>query len=75
MTLLNSTPEQVDELLLGMAAGLEAIIKEAAEICWFMRGSITWSDAMRLTHKEKLVITKVIRENIERSEKAGVPMF
>ena len=75
MTLLNSSPEKINEILTGMAADSEAIIKEAAEICWFMRGSITWEEAMGLTHKEKTVISKVIRDNIERSEKSGVPIF
>ena len=58
-----------------MAAETEALLKEAAEICWFMRGSVTWDEAMRLTPKEKDVIRKLIKDRIEQSEKAGIPLI
>ena len=58
-----------------MATASKAILKEVAEICWYMRGSVTWEEAMRLTHVEKQVISNFIKENIERGEKAGVPLI
>jgi len=75
MTLLNSTPEEVNELLLKMATDSKAIIKEVAEICWYMRGSITWDEAMRLSHDQKEIISAFIKENIERGDKAGIPLI
>lgn len=75
MTLLNSTPEQIDTILAGMAADSEALLKEAAEICWFMRGSISWDESMRLTPKEKEIVRNLIKDRIEQSEKAGVPII
>ena len=75
MTLLNSDPEEINNILLDMATASKAILKEVAEICWYMRGSVTWEEAMRLTHVEKQVISNFIKENIERGEKAGVPLI
>ena len=75
MTLLNSTPEKIESILAGMAAESEALTKEAAEICWFMRGSVSWDQAMRLTPKEKAIIRNLIKDRIEQSEKAGVSII
>lgn len=75
MTLLNSDPEEINNILLDMATASKAILREVAEICWYMRGSVTWEEAMRLTHVEKQVISNFIKENIERGEKAGVPLI
>ncbi len=75
MTLLNSDPEKINDILLDMATGSKAILKEVAEICWYMRGSITWDEAMRLTHTEKEVIGNFIKENIQRGDKAGIQLI
>lgn len=72
---MNSTPEEIDNLLKGMAANSKAILTEVAEICWYMRGSITWDEAMRLTQSEKEVISEFIKDNIKRGEKAGVQLI
>ena len=52
-----------------------AIIREVTEICWYMRGGITWDQAWRLTYPEKTQIFKIIKENIERTEKTGIPLL
>lgn len=75
MRLLKSNPEETGELLQDMTIASKAITKEMAEICWYMRGSITWDQAWRLTPKQKEVIRKVIRDNIERTEKTRMPLL
>jgi len=73
--LLKSNPEETQEILQDMSIASKAIIKEMAEICWYMRGSITWDQAWQLTSKQKQVIRKVINANIERTEKLGMPLL
>lgn len=68
-------PDKIQELLDGMAKDSRAIIKEMAEICWYMRGSVTWDQALSLTYKEKQAISQVIKENIERTEKTGLALL
>lgn len=72
---MNLKPEQISDLLEKMEAESRAIIKEMAEICWYMRGSITWDQALRLTHTEKKAISSVIKDNIERTEKTGLALL
>lgn len=52
-----------------------AITKEVVDICWYMRGSITWDQAWRLTARQKEIISKLIKDNIERTEKHGIALL
>lgn len=70
-----SNPEEIAKLLDGMAIESRAIMQEVADICWFMRGSISWDQAWRLTHKQKEVISKTIKNNIERTEKNNMALL
>ena len=72
---MKSNPEETGELLQDMTIASKAITKEVAEICWYMRGSITWDQAWRLTPKQKEVIRRVIKDNIERTEKTRMPLL
>jgi len=72
---LKSNPEEVVEILEDMSIASKAITKEMAEICWYMRGSINWDQAWRLTPNQKEVIRKVIKDNIERTEKTRMPLL
>lgn len=72
---MKSNPSEVEELLQDMTIASKAITKEVADICWYMRGSITWDQAWRLTPKQKEVIRKVIKDNIKRTEKTGLPLL
>ena len=48
--------------------------KDVAELCWYMRGSITWDQAWRLSPMQRGEIMKVINQNIENTEKSGLPL-
>lgn len=75
MKLLNSDPEEIQALLDNMAIESKAIFKEVADICWYMRGGVTYDQAMRLTHRERQIMAKLIKDNIERTEKSGMPLL
>lgn len=45
------------------------------KLIWYMRGSISYSEAIYLTNDEKTAITKIIEENIETSKKCGFPVI
>lgn len=72
---MNSTPEEIQELLDKMVADSKAMTKEVADICWYMRGSITWGQAWMLTEKDKVQIFETIKENIKRTEDTKMPLL
>ena len=52
-----------------------AIKNEALRMCWYMRGSINYSDAMMLGPGDRDLISQIIKDNIETTEKTKLPFF
>lgn len=48
---------------------------EALKMCWFMRGGLTYVEAMNLSHGEREIIGRLIKENLETTKKSGMPFF
>ncbi len=54
-----------------MAKERSAIQKQITEICWYMRGSISWGEAWELSDIDRNDIIKYVGENAERFKKSG----
>ena len=53
----------------------DSIKSEMLKICWYMRGGITYEQAMQLSHRERLMIGDIVKENLETTKKSGMPFF
>ncbi len=53
----------------------KALREEALRLCWYMRGGITFDDAMSLSHMDKQLIGTIIKDNLETAKKTGMPFF
>jgi len=40
-----------------------------------MRGGLTYSEAMNLSHEERQIVSDLVKENIETTKKSGLPFF
>lgn len=72
---MSSSQEDVETLLSEMDFDSKALTKQIAEICWFMRGSINWDQAWRLTGSQREVVVNLINKNIENTEKSKMPLL
>jgi hypothetical protein len=52
-----------------------AIKDEAIRLSWYMRGGVTYEDAMVLSQVERKIISNLIKENMETTKKSGLPFF
>ena len=53
----------------------KALREEALRLCWYMRGGITFDDAMLLSSSDRQAIGSIVKENLETSKKTGMPFF
>jgi predicted outer membrane protein len=53
----------------------KAIKKQLLQMCWYMRGSITYDDATMLSYEERSIIRDIINDNIETTKESGLPFF
>jgi hypothetical protein len=49
--------------------------EEALKMCWYMRGGLTFTEAMNLGHHEREIIGRLIKDNLETTKKSGLPFF
>lgn len=53
----------------------KALKKEIIQLCWYMRGSITYTEAMELSPFEREIVIKLVKDNLETTKKSGMPFF
>ncbi len=73
MTILD--PNEVLDLIKSYDKQSRALKQEAIKMCWFMRGGLTYSEAMNLSHEERQIVGDLVKENIETTKKSGLPFF
>ncbi len=67
--------EQIVELLETLDRQSRALKEEAIKFSWYMRGGITYEDAIMLSSIERELIANLIKENLETTKKSGLPFF
>ena len=49
--------------------------QEAIKVAWYMRGGISYEQALQLSMSERTAISGLINENLETTKKTGLPFF
>ena len=58
-----------------MDKDIKNIRREALQMAWYMRGGISYEQALQLSVSEREIISKIIKENMETTKKSGLPFF
>ena len=48
---------------------------DVLKLCWYMRGGITYEEAMQMSQEERSIIDDIVKENLETTKKSGLPFF
>ena len=72
MTLSN---EEIENLLEKMEGESKAMRDNVLRLCWYMRGSIDYSDGMMLSRIDREIINNIIKDNLETTKKSQLPFF
>jgi len=48
---------------------------ELMKICWFMRGGMSWNEALVLSPDERTIVSQLVKENMDTTKKSGQPFF
>ena len=67
--------EQISKLVDDMEKETVSIRQEAMKMSWFMRGGITYDQAMQLSITERSIVNDIVKENLETTKKSGLPFF
>jgi hypothetical protein len=67
--------DRIGKMLEAMDKESEEIRREALRMAWYMRGGLTYDQAMALGVSERKMINNLIKENLETTKKSGMPFF
>ena len=48
---------------------------DVLKLCWYMRGGITYEEAMQMSIAERGLINDIVKEHLETTKKSGLPFF
>jgi glutamate formiminotransferase len=51
------------------------IRQEVLRQCWYMRGGLTYDEAMQMSIADRKIISSIISDNMETTKKSGLPFF
>ena len=65
----------IESMIEGMDKEARAIREDALRMMWWMRGGLTYEDAMLLGQTEKEIINQIIKDNMKSTKDSGLPFF
>ena len=65
----------IETMLEGMDKEARALREEALRFTWWMRGGISFDDAMMLCQTDKDIINNIIKDNMDATKNSGLPFF
>jgi hypothetical protein len=67
--------EEVIAWLDSLERDSKALKREIMQLCWYMRGSVSYTEAMEMSPSERETIVKLVKDNLETAKKSGMPFF
>ena len=58
-----------------MDKSVRNIKEESLKLAWYMRGGLSYTEAMNLSMDERKIINEIIKENLETTKKSKTPFF
>lgn len=70
-----SDPYEISKIIDGYDKEIKSIRSDLLKICWYMRGGVTYEQAINLSNEERKIIGDIIKENMETTKKTGLNFF
>ena len=67
--------EEIQELSGKMEKQTKALKNQLYKLCWYMRGSLSFSEAFDLSLEDIEIISEIIKDNLETTKKTQMPFF
>ena len=67
--------DEIAKLVDDMEKDVGAIREESLRLTWYMRGGLTYTEAMQLSPEERSTVSKIVKDNMETTKKTKMPFF
>lgn len=67
--------DEIESLIEDYDKQSRAVRNESFKLAWFMRGGLTYDDAMSLSLNERELVSELIKDNLNTTKESGLPFF
>jgi hypothetical protein len=67
--------EEIQELSEKMEKQTKALKNQLYKLCWYMRGSLSFSESFDLSLEDIEIISEIIKDNLDTTKKTQMPFF
>lgn len=67
--------QKIEKLIKEYENDTKALKEELLKLCWYMRGGMSITESYSLTVEDRLIIGKIIEENLETTKTTQLPFF
>jgi hypothetical protein len=65
----------ISKMIDAMEKETQNIRLDVLKLCWYMRGGVTYDEAMQMSQTDHALINDIVKENLETTKKSGLPFF
>ena len=58
-----------------MDSDIKNLKHELLKICWYMRGGVTYQEALNMDVNERKSVATIVKDNLETTKKSGRDFF
>ena len=67
--------QKVMKYLKDMDSDIKNLKHELLKICWYMRGGVTYQEALNMDVNERKLVATIVKDNLETTKKSGRDFF
>ena len=49
--------------------------RQSLKMSWYMRGGLSYDDVLSLSHRERTMVSGIIKDNLETTKTSKLPFF
>ena len=73
--MLSQSESEIIKTLKDMENFQKQLKHELFKLMWYMRGGLSYAEASSLSPDERIIISELVKENMETTKKSGQPFF
>jgi hypothetical protein len=58
-----------------MDSDIKNLKHELLKVCWYMRGGVTYQEALNMSIEERKIVANIVKDNLETTKKTGRDFF
>ena len=67
--------DSIAKMVDAMEQETSGIRREILKLCWYMRGGVSYDEAMQMSQQERAAMSEIVKENLETTKKTNLPFF